>query len=65
MTTRRSFLLCTAALLAAPAYSDDGGAVKGAVDDVKLGNLTATLANIRPSVAKVANLMETFDSLSY
>ena len=24
------------------------GAVKGAVDDVKLGNLTATLANIRP-----------------
>jgi carbonic anhydrase len=35
----------------------DCGAVKGAVDDVKLGNLTATLANIRPSVAKVANLM--------
>lgn len=29
------------------------GAVKGAVDDVKLGNLTATLANIRPSLAKL------------
>lgn len=29
------------------------GAVKGAVDDAKLGNLTATLANIRPSVARV------------
>jgi len=35
----------------------DCGAVKGAIDDVKLGNLTATLANIRPSVAKVAKLM--------
>src|SRR5271169_3869410 len=32
------------------------GAVKGAIDDVKLGNLTATLANIRPSVAKVSAL---------
>jgi carbonic anhydrase len=29
------------------------GAVKGAVDDAKLGNLTATLANIRPSVARI------------
>lgn len=29
------------------------GAVKGAVDDVRLGNLTATLANIRPSLAKL------------
>jgi carbonic anhydrase len=28
----------------------DCGAVKGAVDDVKLGNLTATLASIRPAV---------------
>lgn len=27
------------------------GAVKGAIDDVKLGNLTATLAHIRPAVA--------------
>ena len=27
------------------------GAVKGAIDDVRLGNLTATLANIRPAVA--------------
>ena len=34
----------------------DCGAIKGAIDDVKLGNLTATLANIRPSVAKVAAL---------
>lgn len=29
------------------------GAVKGAVDDARLGNLTATLANIRPSVIKI------------
>lgn len=29
------------------------GAVKGAVDDVKLGNLTAMLANIRPSMSKL------------
>jgi len=29
------------------------GAVKGAVDDARLGNLTATLANIRPAVIKV------------
>jgi len=29
------------------------GAVKGAVDDAKMGNLTATLANIRPSLAKL------------
>jgi carbonic anhydrase len=34
----------------------DCGAIKGAVDDAKLGNLTATLGNIRPSVAKVAAL---------
>ena len=32
------------------------GAIKGAVDDVKLGNLTAMLANIRPAVAKVKNV---------
>ena len=32
------------------------GAVKGAVDDAKLGNLTATLSNIRPSVAKVKGI---------
>src|ERR1700742_4015524 len=32
----------------------DCGAVKGAIDDVKLGNLTTTLANIRPCVSKVA-----------
>jgi carbonic anhydrase len=31
------------------------GAVKGAVDDVKLGNLTATLANIRPAVLEITN----------
>lgn len=29
------------------------GAIKGAVDDARLGNLTAMLANIRPSVSKV------------
>jgi len=27
------------------------GAIKGAIDDVKMGELTATLANIRPAVA--------------
>ena len=32
----------------------DCGAIKGAIDHVHLGNLTATLANIRPSVAHVA-----------
>jgi carbonic anhydrase len=32
------------------------GAVKGAVDDVKLGNLTATLANIRPAVLEVKSV---------
>jgi carbonic anhydrase len=30
------------------------GAIKGAIDDVKLGNVTALLSNIRPSVLKVA-----------
>lgn len=29
------------------------GAIKGAIDDARLGNLTATLANIRPSVGRV------------
>ncbi len=29
----------------------DCGAIKGAIDHVELGNLTATLANIRPAVA--------------
>ena len=33
---------------------DDCGAVKGAIDNVKLGNLTAMLKNIRPSVKEVA-----------
>jgi carbonic anhydrase len=32
----------------------DCGAIKGAVDDVKLGNLTAMLGNIRPAVLKLA-----------
>jgi carbonic anhydrase len=31
----------------------DCGAVKGAIDNVKLGNLTTTLANIRPAVSTV------------
>jgi carbonic anhydrase len=34
----------------------DCGAIKGAVDDVKLGNLTATLANIRPAVLEITNV---------
>ena len=34
----------------------DCGAVKGAVDDAKLGNLTATLANIRPAVIKIKDI---------
>jgi carbonic anhydrase len=32
----------------------DCGAVKGAIDHVKLGNLTAALENIQPAVAEVA-----------
>jgi carbonic anhydrase len=32
------------------------GAIKGAVDDARLGNLTATLSNIRPSVIKVQGI---------
>lgn len=31
------------------------GAIKGAIDDVKLGNITAMLANIQPAVTKSAN----------
>ncbi len=31
----------------------DCGAIKGAIDDVRLGNLTTTLANIRPVVSAV------------
>ncbi len=34
----------------------DCGAVKGAVDDVKLGHLTAALANIRPAVLEIKNV---------
>ena len=33
----------------------DCGAVKGAIDDVKLGNLTTTLSHIRPAVLQVTN----------
>ena len=33
----------------------DCGAVKGAIDHVELGNLTAALANIRPAVAEVTD----------
>jgi carbonic anhydrase len=32
------------------------GAVKGAVDDAKMGNLTATLASIRPAVLKTTGI---------
>jgi carbonic anhydrase len=38
------------------------GAVKGAIDNAQLGNLTATLANIRPSVAKVTDVPGSQDS---
>jgi carbonic anhydrase len=34
----------------------DCGAIKGAVDDVKLGNLTEMLSSIRPAVQKVAGV---------
>jgi carbonic anhydrase len=34
----------------------DCGAVKGAIDDVKLGNLTAALENIRPAVSEVTDV---------
>lgn len=32
------------------------GAVKGAIDNVELGNLTATLSNIKPAVEKVTDV---------
>ncbi len=32
---------------------EDCGAIKAAIDDVKLGNITAMLANIRPAIDKV------------
>lgn len=38
------------------------GAIKGAVDDAKLGNLTAMLANIRPAVLKVKGIEGPQDS---
>ncbi|MBC7601323.1 MAG: carbonic anhydrase [Ramlibacter sp.] len=38
------------------------GAIKGAVDNAKLGNLTETLANIRPSVLKVNGILGSQDS---
>lgn len=34
---------------------EDCGAIKGAIDNAKLGNLTATLANIRPAVEHCKN----------
>ena len=34
----------------------DCGAVKGAIDDVKLGHLTAALAHIRPAVLQVSDV---------
>jgi carbonic anhydrase len=40
----------------------DCGAVKGAVDDVKLGNLTGLLANIRAAAQKVTNAEPPRDS---
>jgi carbonic anhydrase len=38
------------------------GAIKGAVDNTQLGNLTAMLANIRPEVLKVKNIEGPQDS---
>ena len=40
----------------------DCGAVKGAVDNAQSGNLTATLANIRPAVLKTKGIEGTQDS---
>ena len=34
----------------------DCGAVKGAIEEAKLGNLTATLANIRPAILEVTDV---------
>ena len=34
----------------------DCGAVKGAIEEVKLGNLTAALANIRPAILQVTDV---------
>jgi carbonic anhydrase len=45
-------LLAGAKLIVVLGHSECG-AIKGAVDDAKLGHLTATLAHIRPSVIKV------------
>jgi carbonic anhydrase len=38
------------------------GAVKGAVDNAQMGNLTATLANIRPAVIKIKGIEGSQDS---
>ncbi len=38
------------------------GAVKGAIDNAQMGNLTATLANIRPAVVKIKNIEGSQDS---
>lgn len=40
----------------------DCGAVKGAIDHVQLGNLTATLENIRPAVSEVTDAGGSRDS---
>jgi carbonic anhydrase len=40
----------------------DCGAVKGAIDHVQLGNLTAALENIRPAVAEVTDAAGSRDS---
>src|SRR5262245_36074250 len=50
-----------AKLIAVLAHTDCG-AVKGAIDDVHLGNLTGTLANIRPAVASAAKVAGAHDS---
>ena len=41
------------------------GAIKGAVDDVKLGNLTAMLENFKPAIATLSKADGTRDSKNY
>lgn len=41
------------------------GAVKGACDDVQMGNLTSTLANIRPAVDAITDITENRNSTNF
>jgi carbonic anhydrase len=44
---------------------NDCGAIKGAIDKVKLGNLTATLQNIEPAIRSLGNIQGKRDSSNY